>query len=77
MLPLRRVVVSDSAEPSVLTAPRTRKVGATLNASDEDVATVPPFKDKLTVEVVPLPGYAKENAPLVLAPLVKLFEVVT
>jgi hypothetical protein len=77
MLPLRTVVKSVSVVPVVLVPPSTSQVGATLNAIADDVATVPPFKHRFTVDVKPVPGYANEYAPLVLAPLVKLFEVVT
>ena len=70
MLPLRTVVKSVSVEPSVLVPPSTSQVGATLNAIADDVATVPPLRHRFTVDVVPVPGYANEYAPLVLAPLV-------
>ena len=70
MLPLRTVSASVSDVPVLLTPPSTNQVGATLNAIADDVATVPPFKHRFTVDVKPVPGYANEYAPLVLAPLV-------
>ena len=56
--------------------PKERNVGATEKAIVELEATVPPFKHTLTVLVVPLPGYANENAPCVRAPEVREFPVV-
>jgi hypothetical protein len=76
MLLFNRTSVFELLVPFDDGTPIVKNVGATENAIAELDATVPPFRHRLIVLVVPLPGYAKENAPFVLAPDETVLEVV-